>query len=235
MQESSSATLNWKDAEESPSGTLIWKDPAAAASHFIGFLAAIAGLCVLVVESPPSGAKITSMAIYGGTLVTLFGASTAYHFFDLGTRGNKVLRRIDHAAIYLLIAGTALPVLVHMLDGSWRVTMIAVTWSLAGAGVLFKVAWLGCPRWLDTGLYVVLGWMILIPGPVMWARFSQEQVVWLIGGGLMYTGGAVIYALERPDPWPGRFGFHEVWHLFVLAGAGAHFGLAYSMLKIPCP
>ncbi len=220
---------------EPVSDSLIWKEPAAALSHFAGFVAGIVGLCVLVLHSPADGPKVASMAIYGSTLVALFGASSAYHFFDLGERGNKVLRRFDHAAIFLLIAGTALPVLMHMLDGPWRVTMIAITWGLAALGVLFKMTWFGCPRWLDAGMYLALGWLVVIPFPVMWPRFTSMQVVWLAAGGFAYTVGAIVYALKRPDPWPGVFGFHEVWHLFVLAGAAAHFGLAYSLIGVACP
>ncbi len=212
-----------------------WREPANALSHFLGLMAAVVGLCILLVKAPPETPKLTAFAIHGASLCALFLASSCYHFFDLGEAGNKLLRRFDHAAIFLLIAGSSVPVHLHFLSGTWRAAMLITVGSAAVLGVLFKMTWFSCPRWLDASMYVAMGWMIVIPSPLLYATMTPEHIGWLAAGGLFYTSGALIYASKRPDPWPGIFGFHEIWHLFVLAGAACHYGLSYSLLLIPHP
>lgn len=212
------------------------KDPVAAGSHFVGLLLAVAGLVALVRVSPAEPVKVASFAIYGGSLVALFLASSVYHFLDLGPRGNRWLRRFDHSAIFLLIAGTYMPVLLLLLEGSWRVSMVAVVGGFAVLGVAFKMLWIGCPRWIGTLLYLGMGWLAVIPGPVLLPRMPEGALSWLAAGGAAYTVGAVVYATKRPDPWPGRFGFHEIWHLFVLAGAAGHYVLVLHLVDVsPAP
>ncbi len=139
------------------------KDPWSAATHFVGFLAAIGGLVHLLALSASNPAKTTAMALYGGALVTLFLCSTLYHFLDLGPRGNRWLRRLDHSAIFLLIAGSYMPPLFHLLDGPMRVTMIAVVGGIAVLGILVKLLWIGSPSWIGLVLYLSLGWIVLVP------------------------------------------------------------------------
>jgi len=213
-----------------PAPRTTWRDPASALTHFFGFIAGIVGLGFLLADSPTHTAKLVSFAVYGTSLCALFLASSSYHFFDWGERGNKILRRLDHAAIFILIAGTNIPIQVHLLEGTWRTVMLSTVCGVGVVGVLFKLTWFSCPRWLDAMLYVGMGWMVLIAGPVMWPKMSTAHATWLLVGGAFYTVGAIIYALKRPDPWPGVFGFHEVWHVFVLAGAGCHYGMTYSLL-----
>lgn len=203
----------------------ILKDPWSFATHFAGFLLAIAGLVMLLVWSD-GAAEVTGMAIYGGSLVALFGASSLYHFLDLGHRGNAVLRRLDHAAIFLLIAGSYLPPLIHLLDGAWRIAMISVVGGLGAAGILFKLVWFRAPDWLSTALYLGLGWVVLVPAYRILPQLGGADLAWLVTGGLVYTLGAVVYLLERPDPFPDVFGHHEVWHILVLIGAAAHWVFA---------
>ena len=217
--------------------TRIWlagKDPVSAWTHFLGFLASVVGLVYLVMRSEGMAAS-ASLAIYGASLVALFFASSAYHFFDLGPRGNRVLRRFDHAAIYLFIAGSYVPVVTHAMSGTARVVALSVVGGLAVAGILFKLTIFNAPRWLNASLYVALGWAIVPFAPYMLPQLSDAQLTWLLGGGVAYTVGALVYALKRPDPWPEVFGFHDVWHIFVLLGAGAHFGLMRSLLVAPPP
>ncbi|MBU0552189.1 hemolysin III family protein [Myxococcota bacterium] len=209
------------------------KDPFSALSHFIGFLGAIAGLTALLLLSPPEWPKRLGFGIYGLSLMAVFGASATYHFFDLGEAGNRRLRRLDHAAIFLLISGTYTPTLIHSLDGAWRISMLAVMGGLALTGVVVKLLYIGGPRWLTAGLYLAMGWMILVPGGRLTGPMSAWTFGWVLAGGLLYSLGAVIYALKRPDPWPGRFGFHEIWHLFVLAAGVAHYIFVYSLLDAP--
>lgn len=214
---------------------IYWKEPASAISHFIGFIAAIVGMIVLLVASPSEPAKVASFAIYGASLSVLFLASSAYHFFDLGDRGNHFLRRFDHAAIFLLIGGTYIPAVMHLLDGGWRTGMLWAVGVIAALGVTFKLALFHAPRWVDVAMYLAMGWLVLIPGGRIFTPMSDASIFWIVAGGAFYTVGAIVYATKWPDPWPRHFGFHDVWHLFVLAGAGCHFGFVYSLLDAPVP
>jgi hemolysin III len=206
------------------------KDPVAWATHFAGLVGAIVGLVLLVVHTAHDAAKVTSMALYGGSLVALFAASVTYHFLDLGERGNRWLRRVDHAAIYLLIAGSYVPASMHLLDGGWRVSILSVVGGLALFGILFKVVWIDAPAWLSTLLYVALGWLAVIPAYRIFPQLDAPTLALLLAGGLAYTVGAVVYLKRWPDPWPRLFGHHEIWHLFVLAGATAHFGFNWGLV-----
>lgn len=211
----------------------LWKDPASALTHFAGFLAAIVGVIVLLSHSPGGTLKTLTYTIYGVSLALLFLSSSTYHFFDLGERRNLWLRRLDHSAIFLLISGTYLPAVMHTLDGSWRLGMLISLAILTSCGILFKLTWFHCPRWLDALIYVCMGWSVVVPGSRLLAPLSPESLFWIVTGGVLYSVGAITYATKRPDPWPGIFGFHEVWHLFVLAGATAHFFFVYSLIHTP--
>ncbi len=201
----------------------IFKDFWSATTHFAGFIAAVVGLVVLLLLSEPGAARLSSAAIYGGSLVALFAASSAYHFFDLGERGNRWLQRIDHIGIYLLIAGTQVPSLVLLLDGTWRVVMLSVVGGFAAAGVSLKLFWMDCPEWLSTALYLAFGWLGLVPLVLAFPQLDLLGIGLMVGGGLAYTVGALVFQREWPDPWPERFGHHEIWHLLVLGGAVLHF------------
>ena len=211
------------------------KDPWSAATHFAGFLAAIVGLVFLVVLSGDSAAKVTAMAIYGGTLVALFLASTLYHFLDLGRRGNRWLRRLDHSAIFLLIAGSYVPPMVHFLEGPMRIAVLAVIGGIAALGVFVKLFWIDSPAWLGLTLYLALGWIVVVPIWWMLPHMAAGSLALLVAGGVTYTLGAVVYAKRWPDPWPNIFGHHEVWHLFVLGGAAFHFFFMVTLLNAPVP
>ncbi len=211
-----------------------FKEPVSAGTHFLGFLLALGGLAFLVARSS-GGPQVTAMAVYGLSLALLFLASTALHFADLGARGNRWLRRLDHGAIYLLIAGSYVPPLLHMLDGTWRIAMLSAVGVLAVLGVVLKLAWIDCPGWLSTSTYLALGWIVVIPGPLILPQLPAWPLAWLITGGLAYTVGAFVYLFEWPDPWPAKVGHHEIWHLFVLAGAGAHFVFTAWLLDVAVP
>ncbi len=213
----------------------IFKDPASAWTHFAGFLAALVAAAVLVQRAAHDRPKEAGMAIYGGALVALFLASSLYHFFDIGERGNRWLRRLDHAAIFLLIGGTAVPLLLHLLDGTTRIVLLGVMGAFAIAGTLLKVFWIDSPSWIGMTLYFGMSFAALIPGHRMLPQLSGGEIALLAGGGLFYALGAVVYARRWPDPWPGRFGHHEVWHLFVLAGAAAHCAFNFTLLGVACP
>ena len=211
------------------------KDPISAYTHFAGFAVGIVGLVALLVLVAGDAPKTVGMALFGGSLVLLFGTSGTYHFFDLGAQGNIWMRRLDHCAIFLFIAGSYYPPLIHALDGAWRISMMAVMGGIAVAGVGFKLLWITAPRWLTAGLYLAMGWVVVIPGYLVVQALPVAALVWLAVGGLSYSVGAVIYATKRPDPWPATFGFHEIFHLFVLAGAGSHFIGMLALVDLPYP
>jgi hemolysin III len=208
----------------------VFKDPVSAWTHFIGFWIALVAAIALVWRVADDGTKLTGMAIYGSTLVLLFLASSLYHWFDIGDRGNRWLRRLDHAAIFLLIAGTYVPAVLHLLDGTWRVVILSLVIAFALAGALFKMIWIDCPEWIGLTLYFGLSFIVVIPAYKILPQLSLGALAWLVGGGLAYTLGAFVYARHWPDPWPDRFGHHEIWHLFVLAGAMAHFAFTYGLV-----
>ena len=211
------------------------KDPWSAVTHFAGFLAAVVGLVVLLAMSAGDPAKLVGIGIYGSSLALLFAASSAFHFLDVGPRGNRWLRRLDHAAIFLLIAGSYVPPLLHLLEGAWRVGMLVAIGVLALLGVVLKLVWLESPTWLSLGAYLGMGWIVVVPAHLILPQLSWPQLGLLVSGGLVYTAGAVVYSTERPDPWPGVFGHHEVWHLFVLCGAALHWGFMASLLGVAVP
>ncbi len=213
----------------------ILKDPVSWATHFAGFLAAIVGLIFLVIFSAHDGAKVAGMSIYGASLVVLFGSSSTYHFLDLGKQGNRWLRRLDHSAIFFLIAGTYVPVTIHLLDGAWRISILSVVGGLALAGILFKLLWIDCPDWLGTALYLGLGWIAIIPAYRILPQLEPEALGLLVFGGLAYSVGAIVYVKEWPDPWPRILGHHEIWHLFVLAGATCHFFFVWNLMERTIP
>ncbi len=211
----------------------IFKDPVSAWTHFIGFWIALVAASTLVWEVADDRTKTIGMAIYGATLVLLFLASSLYHWFDIGERGNRWLRRLDHSAIFLLIAGTYVPPLLLLLEGTWRVALLSLVVGLAVAGALFKIFWIDCPKWLGLTLYFGLSFVVVIPGYKILPQLSGGALAWLVAGGVAYTLGAMVYARGWPDPWPDRFGHHEIWHLFVLAGAAAHFAFTWTLIDRP--
>ena len=211
------------------------REPVNALTHGVGVLASIAALVLLLVASAGDPLRTVAFAIYGATMIALYAASTALHAARVGPRALRRLRLLDHAAIYLLIAGTYTPITLVTLQEvspTWGWTLFGVAWGFATLGVVFKLCWLEAPRWLSTGLYVAMGWMALVAFAPLLRALPPAAFAWLLAGGAAYSLGAVIYARKRPDPWPQRFGYHEIWHLFVLAGSASHFVL---MLRYVAP
>jgi hemolysin III len=186
-------------------------------------LLSIAGLVALVIQSRGQSLRVVGFSIYGASLILLYSASTIYHWLELSPRGNDFLRRFDHTAIFLLIAGSYTPVCLVTLRGGWGWSLFALVWSLAFAGAVLKLFFQHLPSWLTATIYVGMGWLAITAiGPLAHA-LPARGLVWLFAGGLAYSIGAVIYALERPDPFPQVFGHHEIFHIFVLAGSALHF------------
>lgn len=198
----------------------------------IGAVLAVPGLAVLVYSAVMYATTwhIVSFSIFGASLILLYTASTIYHSLDVSKHVTEILRRIDHMMIYILIAGTYTPLCLVPLRGPWGWSIFGTILGIAVAGIIMKILWFNAPRWLYTLFYVGMGWLAVIALPPLVRSMPVGGIAWLLIGGVFYTIGAVIYALKRPNPIPGRFGFHEIFHLFVLAGSASHFWLMYRYI-----
>jgi hemolysin III len=179
--------------------------------HAATFPVAIAAGIVLITLAQGPAAKWSS-AVFMATSLLLFGNSALYHRFDWGPKTKATLKRIDHANIVLLIAGTYTPIAVLGLPTDQAVLLLSLVWGGAVLAILFRVFWINAPRWLYVAIYLLLGWAAVMYLPQLWAA-SHVMVILVAIGGLLYTGGAIVYALKRPNPWPGHFGFHEIFHV----------------------
>ena len=179
--------------------------------HAGTFPVAIAAGIVLIALAQGAPAK-WSCAVFMATSLLLFGNSALYHRFDWGPRTKAVLKRIDHANILLLIAGTYTPIAVLALPTSKSILLLSLVWGGAILGILFRVFWIDAPRWLYVALYLALGWAAVMYMADLF-QANAIMMVLVIIGGLLYTGGAIVYAMKRPNPWPGHFGFHEIFHV----------------------
>ena len=187
--------------------------------HFVAAPLSLAAAIVLVALAPTTPLKWAS-AVYLAASFILFGVSAAYHLFYWRPSFERVLQRMDHANIFLLIAGTYTPLAVGLLEGGKRTSLLVVIWTGAVLGILISLFWPNAPRWVNTLIYVILGWTAIFYLPALWASGGPAVVLLLLAGGVLYTIGAVAYALKKPNLVPGWFGFHEVFHLFtVLAWA----------------
>ncbi len=179
--------------------------------HAGTFPVAIAAGIVLIALAQGAPAKWAS-AVFMATSMLLFGASAVYHRFNWGPKAKAILKRIDHANIFLLIAGTYTPIATLALPPAKGVLLLSLVWSGALVGILFRVFWIGAPRWLYVALYLLLGWAAVMYIVDLF-QANAAMMILVIVGGVLYTVGAVVYALKRPNPWPGHFGFHEIFHV----------------------
>jgi hemolysin III len=199
------------------------REPVNGLTHFFAAIASLIGLVILLIVGWDSLSKGVALSIYGLSLVLLFAASAAYHMVRARPKVLEVLRKLDHSAIYLLIAGTYTPFCALMFDGFWKWGMLAIIWSLALVGMIVKMFVINAPRWLNAGIYIVMGWLCLAAIGEMLRALPPWALTWLLIGGIIYTLGAVVYITNTMNFWAGKFGFHEVWHIFVILGALAHF------------
>lgn len=207
------------------------KDPASALTHFAGALLSAVGLGILVHRAVVAGTvwHLVSFPVFGTGLLLLYTASTLYHSLRLAPGPTAVLRRVDHIMIFVLIASTYTPFCLVPLRGPWGWSLFGTVWGLAAAGAVLKLLWLGAPRWLSVGFYLAMGWLVIVAVYPMVKTVPPTGLVYLSTGGLFYTVGAIGYATKWPRLWPGRFGFHDLWHLFVMAGSLAHFAAVLSL------
>ncbi|WP_037498205.1 PAQR family membrane homeostasis protein TrhA [Solirubrobacter soli] len=191
-------------------------------THAYAFWCALVAAALLIAFSP-GGVPRVAAAVYGVGLCALFGGSGLYHRWRWHPRWRPILRRIDHSTIYVFIAACYTPVALLILDGATKWVVLGVVWIGAALGVVFSVAWINAPRALCSATYVLLGWVALLCVPQLKDALPLAPLVLIASGGLLYTAGAVIFALGRPNPWPRTFGFHEIFHVFVILAAVAHF------------
>ena len=202
-----------------------FREPVNGLTHLVGGLLASVGLGVLLATAARAGRmdQLVAFGIFGFSLIALYTASALYHLLPLSPAGVARLRRVDHMSIFVLIAGTYTPFCLLALDGGWRVALLGIVWGLALGGILLKLFWMDAPRWLSVAVYLGIGWVAVIAAPALFRAVPAEGMVWVMAGALIYSAGALIYGLKRPNPMPGVFGFHELWHLFVIAGSACHF------------
>lgn len=205
------------------------RDPISALTHFIGLIACIPCIFVLLFEAAQrdTATHIIGFAVFGLSLVLLYGASTIYHSLWVSQEKILLLRRIDHIMIFVLIAGTYTPICLVSLAGPWGWIMLSLIWTLAICGTIMKIFWLQAPRWLSTSLYIAMGWIAVIAFVPLQKAVSWTGIGLLLAGGLAYTIGAIIYGLKKPNFSFPNFGFHEIFHLFVMVGSGCHIAFMY--------
>jgi hemolysin III len=210
------------------------RDPFCGLSHGAGAVLSIVGLVVLLILAQGRFWHTISFAIYGGCLVLLYTVSMLYHSIletqkhrDLNAAGKlnilDWLQRFDYTAIYAMIIGSYVPVCLITLRGAWGWTLLSIEVGLGVFGIVMSLFWKGAPDWLRVILYVGMGWLALVAIAPLRAALPADALAWLIGGGLVYSIGTIVYATDRPHLWPGKFSAHDLWHVFVMAGSLCHF------------
>jgi hemolysin III len=199
-------------------------------SHEIAFYLALP-LGVALVLEPDTGRGRAAAIVFAASVAAMFGASGLYHRVDWPEARRLWMRRLDHAGIYALIAGTYTPFGLLVLSGEWRVVVLAIVWSGAATAILLKLCWVAAPKWLSAVTGIGLGWVGVVVFPQLLSRIGVGGSMLVLAGGLGYTAGALVYAFRRPDPVPAVFGYHEVFHAFVIAAVGLQYAaIAFFVL-----
>ena len=210
------------------------KEPGSAITHLIGMLMAAAAAAPLIIKAKEGFGRshILAVVIFITSMILLYGASTSYHTFDISSKANKVLKKLDHAMIFVLIAGTYTPVCVIGLGDRIGYLMLTTIWSVAALGITFKMLWVTCPKWVSSVMYIVMGWLCIIAAPLLIRNLGMGAFAWLLTGGIIYTIGGVIYALKgkKFNEKHKKFGTHEIFHLFCMGGSFCHFMMVYLYL-----
>jgi hemolysin III len=179
-------------------------------------------LLLLIADSPR---EYVGGAIYASTLIALYVTSASYHLAPWPAMWHGIMKRLDHSMIFVLIAGTYTPFCLLVVGDAWGISLLSVVWALAGVGMLLKIAWPDAPRWLGVGLYLGLGWVGVVAAAPLISNLGFWASMTVLFGGLLYSVGSIAYAMRRPNPFPAVFGYHEVFHTFVIAGSIVHFTL----------
>ena len=209
------------------------REPVNGLTHLGGAIAAFFGLIALLVVGWGGTAKVVSILVYGLSLIAMFSASATYHMADVKPAALQILRKFDHSAIFLLIAGTYTPFCVIAFTGFFHWGLLSIIWAIALIGIVVKVFYVKAPRWVNAVMYIVMGWLCISALGQMSTVLSISTIVWMAIGGVLYTLGAVVYASKFMNFWPDKFGFHEVWHIFVLLVAMAHYIAVMILISRP--
>ncbi len=206
------------------------REPVNSITHLAGALLSVVGLILLINKGIRLGigaGEMTSLVVFGLSMIALYATSGIYHLINMGQRAILFMKKLDHSMIFVLIAGSYTPIIAFILQGNFRIFMLVLIWGIALSGVLFKVFWIQAPRWLYTGIYLGMGWLSVILIKAIFEGAGISGLSLLLAGGLSYTVGAVIYGLKKPN-LSNSFGFHELFHCFVLAGTLLHYLMVYS-------
>ena len=202
------------------------KDPVSGISHLIGAVLSVIGLVFLIVYSAKYGEgawDVVSFTIFGVGLILLYTFSALYHMLNIGEKGTRVFRKFDHMMIYVLIAASYTPICLGPIRGPWGFSILGVVWGLAILGIILTAVWLQAPRWLTTSIYIAMGWLVIVMAYPLLTTFKElnalYSLIWLLVGGIFYTIGGVIYGLKKAPFTTKHFGFHEIFHIFVLLGS----------------
>ena len=212
------------------------KDPGSAITHFIAMILSILAATPLLLKSYRDTGHFTinslSLAIFIVSMILLYAASTIYHTLDISPKINRMLRKVDHMMIFILIAGTYTPVCMLVLGDRTGWIMLALVWGIAAAGILINALWITCPKWFSSMVYIAMGWVCVLAFGKIIAALPRQAFGWLLAGGIIYTAGGVIYAMKLPifNQKHRYFGSHEIFHLFVMGGSLCHYIMMYAFV-----
>jgi hemolysin III len=200
--------------------------------HLYAFIVALIVGALLIAGAPHTKSRIAA-AIFATTVAVMFGASALHHRVTWRERGYRWSRRIDHAGVYLAIAGSYTPFGLLVLTGTWRIVVLAVVWGGAAAAIVLKFAWVEAPKWLAAAIAISLGWVAVIVFPQLIDGVGWSGTALVLAGGLFYTIGGLVYALKRPDPLPAVFGYHEIFHVLVVVAVALQYSVVAFWLVHP--
>lgn len=210
------------------------KDPGSALTHFIAMILAALAAAPLLIKAAlnTDSLHVAALAVFIVSMVLLYAASTIYHTFDISERVNKLLKKIDHMMIFVLIAGTYTPVCLIVLGNPVGYRLLALVWGIAATGILINALWINCPKWFSSCVYIAMGWVCLTAFRQIVASLDPSAFGWLLAGGIIYTIGGIIYALKLPlfNSRHKDFGSHEIFHLFVMGGSFCHYMMMYGYI-----
>lgn len=211
------------------------KDPGSAITHFIGLALSVLSMPALLIHGAGEGysrMQMAALSVFLLSMVGLYAASTAYHSFDLEKGRNRILKKLDHIMIFVLIAGTYTPICLTTLAGKGGEGLLLAVWAVALGGLVLKLFWVYHPKWLSSVLYIGMGWLCLTEMGSILQHMSRTGFWWLLAGGIFYTVGGVLYALklEKRNGLHPHFGSHEIFHLFVMGGSFCHYVMMYQFV-----
>jgi hemolysin III len=190
--------------------------------HVAAFVIAIPAGLILILNAHRAEARV-SAAIYVFSVLIGFGTSAGYHRLARGARSRRIMQRMDHSTIFILIAGSYTPICLLALPRAWGIPLLSVIWAGAVLGILLKQFAFNRLKALEYALYPVLGWIVVVAAPVLWRGMTTVELTLLVTGGVLYTVGIPVLVRGRPNPWPRTFGYHEIWHGFTVAAGVCHF------------